>query len=66
MINIYIYIFVHKRKRKPKRQSRKVNPEKRATSGTQDARRKQAKQKHNTICLEHHSIQANTNNVNKK
>jgi hypothetical protein len=35
-------------------------PEKLAT------RRKQIKQKHNTICVEHHYLQANTNNVNKK
>ena len=34
-------------------------PEKLAT------RRKQIKQKHNTICVEHHYSQANTNNVNK-
>jgi hypothetical protein len=28
-------------------------------------RRKQAKQKHNTICVEHHYTETNTNNVNK-
>jgi len=28
-------------------------------------RRKQTKQKHNTICVGHHYAQTNTNNVNK-
>jgi hypothetical protein len=36
------------------------NPEKLATFGTQD----DEKQKHTTICVEHHYAQANTNNVN--
>jgi hypothetical protein len=37
------------------------NPEKLATLGTQDKQNKQ----HNTICVGHHSQQANKNNVNK-
>ena len=38
------------------------NPDKRATLGTQDTRRRQTKQKHNAICVGHHYTQANTNN----
>jgi hypothetical protein len=34
------------------------NPEKLAT------RQRKTKQKHNTICVEHHYAQKNTNNVN--
>ena len=37
----------------------KNNPEKLATQGTQD------EDKHNTICVGHHYMQTNTNNVNK-
>jgi hypothetical protein len=40
-------------------------PEKRATYGTQDTRRIQTKQKHNTICVGHHYMQTNTNIANK-
>jgi hypothetical protein len=40
------------------------NPEKLATYVTKDTRRRQTKQKHNTICVEHHYAQTNTNNVN--
>jgi len=39
------------------------NPEKLATYGTQ--KRRQTKQKHNTIRIGHHYPQTNTNNVNK-
>ena len=56
---------LNKRQRKPKGQSRTNNPEKLATVGTQDARRRQRKQKHYTICVGHHCTQTNTNNVNK-
>jgi hypothetical protein len=35
------------------------NPEKLATLGTQDTKRRQAKQKHNTICVGHHYTQTN-------
>ena len=35
------------------------NPDKLATQGTQE------KQKHTTVCVEHHYAQTNTNNVNK-
>ena len=48
-----------------KGQSRMDNPEKLTTLGTQNTRRRQTKQKHNTICVEHHYAQTNTNNVNK-
>ena len=41
------------------------NPEKLATLGTQETRRWQTKQKHNTICVGHHYEQTNTNNINK-
>ena len=41
-------------------------PEKRATYGTQDTRRIQTKQKHNTICVGHHYSQAKTNNVTRQ
>ena len=40
------------------------NPEKLATLGTQDTRRRQTNQKHNTTCGGHHDAQANWNNVN--
>ena len=40
------------------------NPEKLETLGTQDSRRRQIKQKHNTICVGHHYAQTNTHNVN--
>ena len=39
------------------------NPEKLATQGTQY--NKKTKEKHNTICVEHHFVQTNTNDVNK-
>jgi hypothetical protein len=40
------------------------NPEKLATLGRQDTRRRQTKQKHNTMCAGHHYAQ-DTNNINK-
>ena len=40
------------------------NPEKLATLAAQDEN-KQIKKKHNTICVGHHSTQANINKVNK-
>jgi hypothetical protein len=40
------------------------NPEKVATLGRQDTRRRQTKQKHNTMCAGHHYAQ-DTNNINK-
>ena len=39
------------------------NPETLATLGTQDEVK--PNKKHNTICVEHHFTQENTNNVNK-
>ena len=39
------------------------NPEKLATLGSQDTRRGQTKQKHNTIGIEYHCTQANTNSI---
>ena len=47
------------RQRIPKGQPKKDNPEKLAT------RRRKTKQNNNTICVGHHYIQANINNVNK-
>jgi len=41
------------------------NPEKLATLGTQDTRRRQTQQTNNTIYVGHHYTQTNTNNVNK-
>jgi hypothetical protein len=41
------------------------NPEKLATKGTQDTRRRKWKLKHNTICVGHHYTEVNTNNINK-
>jgi hypothetical protein len=38
------------------------NPEK---LGTPQNEEKKNKEKHNTICVGHHSMQVNTNNVNK-
>jgi hypothetical protein len=38
------------------------NPEKLATLGTQDEKKKE---KHNTICAGHYYMQTNTNHVNK-
>ena len=40
------------------------NTENLATLGTQDPRRKQTKQKHNTTCVGHRYAQASTHNVN--
>ena len=40
-----------------------VNPEKPETRDTQDEDKKN--KTHNTICVEHHYAQENTNNVNK-
>ena len=41
------------------------NQEKLAAVGTQDKGQRYTKQKHNTICVEHHYAQTCTNNVNK-
>ena len=41
------------------------NPEKVATQGTQDTKRRKTKQKHKSIYIGHHYPQTNTNNVNK-
>jgi len=41
------------------------NQEKVAAVGTQDKGQQYTKQKHNTICVEHHYAQTCTNNVNK-
>ena len=41
------------------------NLEKLTTLGTQYTKRRQTKQKHNTICVGHHYTQTNTNNINK-
>jgi hypothetical protein len=40
------------------------NPEKLATIGTQDTRRRQTNQKHKTTCVGHHYAEANWNDVN--
>ena len=53
---------MHKRQRIPKEQSQMNNPEK---LGTPQNEEKKNKEKHNTICDGHHSMQVNTNNVNK-
>jgi hypothetical protein len=48
----------NKRLRKQKGQSKMDNPKKLATYGRQDTRRRQTKQKHNTICVgQHHATQ---------
>ena len=52
-------LIMNKRQRIPKNQSRMDNPETLATLGTQD------KEKDNTIGVEYHYTQTNTNNVNK-
>jgi hypothetical protein len=41
------------------------NSEKLTTLGTQYTKRRQTKQKHNTIRVGHHYTQTNTNNINK-
>ena len=50
---------VNKHQRIPKWQSKWDNPEKLTTQATQ------YDENHNTICVEHHNLQTNTNNVNK-
>ena len=47
----------------PKGQSKIDNRKKLATQVAQDEEK--TKQKHNTICVGHHYMQTNTNNVNK-
>jgi hypothetical protein len=42
-----------------------TNWQPRETDNIGYTRRRQTKQKHNAICVEHHYAQANTNNVNK-
>jgi len=39
------------------------NSETVTTLYTQDTRRRQTKQKHNTICIRHHYTQTNTTNI---
>ena len=68
----------NKRQRIPKGQSKKDNPEKLATQGTQDEEKHnknnpeklatqgtQNEEKQNTICIGHHYSQVNTRNVIK-
>ena len=54
-------LYGNKSQRIPKRNSKIDNSEKLATQGKQD----EGKQNKNTICVEHHYTQTNTNNVNK-
>jgi len=42
------------------------NGQSRETGNIGYTRRRQIKQKHNTICVGHHYTQTNTNNINKK
>ena len=49
-------------KRIAKEQSKRNNPEKLATQGTQE---EEKQSKHNTICVGHHYTQTNTYDVNK-
>ena len=46
---------LNKRQRIPNGQSKKDNPEKLATQGTQD------EEKHNTMCVRHHYVYMQTN-----
>ena len=55
-------MYVNKRQRIPKGQSKKDNPKKLATSGTQY---EEKQNKNTTPCVGHHYMQTNTNNVNK-
>ena len=41
------------------------NGKSRETGNIGYTRRRQTKQKHNTVCVGHHYMQTNTNNVNK-
>jgi hypothetical protein len=41
------------------------NGQSRKTGGIGYTRRRQTKQKHNTICVGHHYVQTSTNNVSK-
>jgi hypothetical protein len=54
----WIIYFVMNRRGNQKGQSR-------ATDNIGYRRRRKTKQKHNTICVGHHYVQSNTNNVNK-
>ena len=56
---------INKRYRMPNGQSNKENKKKTAIQDAQDTRRRKTKQKHNTICVGHHYVQTNINNVNK-
>ena len=53
-----------KRQRIPKEHIKMDNPEKLATYIGYTRRRK-TKRTHNTICIEYHYTQTNTNNINK-
>ena len=52
-----------KRQRKPKGTIKNWQP--REISNTGHTRRRKSKLKHNTICVRHHYMQTNANNVNK-
>ena len=60
---MYLPHLQNKRKRIPKWRATIENLEKLTTKGTQSEDNR--KQKHNSICVGHHYVQKNTNNVNK-
>ena len=56
--SLFVYINVREYRRGNQ------NGQSRETGNIEHTRRRQTKQKHNTICIGHHYMQANTNSVN--
>jgi hypothetical protein len=63
--NVKLFTKTQKQKMLEKTEGTIKNGQSRKTGNIGHTRRKEAKQKHNTICVGHHYTQTSTNNVNK-